>query len=102
MCRVRGFHSSVTTPRDSGGGERGSMSTIERYLTRREVVRFLTEQGYPIGKSTIDKLSMPSRGDGPPPAGYWGNRALYDPNKVLAWAKARFRNNWRANGRKAA
>ena len=61
--------------------------------------RFLTENGYPIGKSTIDKLSMPSRGDErPPPAGFWGNRALYDPNKVLAWAKARFRTNWRGSG----
>lgn len=78
--------------------ERGSMSTMERYLTRREVAHFLTENGYPIGKSTIDKLSMPSRGGGPPPAGFWGNRALYDPNKVLAWAKARFRTNWRASG----
>ena len=35
---------------------------MERYLTRREVAHFLTENGYPIGKSTIDKLSMPSRG----------------------------------------
>jgi hypothetical protein len=75
------------------------MSTINRYLTRREVAQFLTEHGYPIGKSTIDKLSMPSRGgaDGPPPAGFWGNKALYDPSKVLAWAKSRFRTNWRAS-----
>jgi hypothetical protein len=75
------------------------MSTIDRYLTRREIAQFLTERGYPIGKSTIDKLSMPSRGsaDGPPPAGFWGNKALYDPSKVLAWAKSRFRTNWRTS-----
>jgi hypothetical protein len=77
------------------------MSTIRRYLTRREIAQFLTERGYPIGKSTIDKLSMPSRGsaDGPPPAGFWGNKVLYDPSKVLAWAKSRFRTNWRASTR---
>jgi hypothetical protein len=49
------------------------MPIIERYLTRREIAEFLTENGFPIGKSTIDKLSMPSRrGDdaGPPPAGF--------------------------------
>jgi hypothetical protein len=78
------------------------MPIIERYLTRREIAEFLTENGFPIGKSTIDKLSMPSRrGDdaGPPPAGFWGNRALYDPNKALAWAKNRFRTEWRARRR---
>jgi hypothetical protein len=70
----------------------------EHYLTRREVAQFLTKHGYPIGKSTIDRLSMPSRDsdDGPPPAGSWGNKVLYDPNKVLAWAKDRFRTKWRA------
>jgi hypothetical protein len=75
------------------------MSTFERFLTRREVAQFLTQHGYPIGKSTIDKLSMPSRGsdEGPPPAGFWGNKALYDPNSVLAWAKNRLRTNWRAS-----
>jgi hypothetical protein len=75
------------------------MSTMKRYLTRPEVARFLTERGYPIGKSTIDRMSMPSRGrnDGPPAAGRWGKKALYDPNRVLAWAKARFRTNRRAS-----
>jgi hypothetical protein len=83
----------------NGARKRKHVSTTERYLTRREIAQFLTEQGYPIGKSTIDRLSMPSRGsaDGPPPAGFWGNRVLYDPNKALAWAKDRFRTNWRAS-----
>lgn len=66
-----------------------------RYLTRRQLTEFLTENGYPIALSTLDKLAMPSRGEGPPPAGFWGNRALYDPNKALAWAKNRFRKSWR-------
>ena len=56
---------------------------------------FLTEHGFPISKSTLDKLAMPTRAEGPPHVGYWGNRALYDPDKSLAWAKKRFRSNWR-------
>jgi hypothetical protein len=73
------------------------MSTqIERYVTRRQLAEFLTEQGFPISKSTLDKLAMPSRDEGPPHVGFWGNRALYDPEKALAWAKKRFRTNWRA------
>jgi hypothetical protein len=72
------------------------MFTTERYLTRRELAKFLSEHGFPITKSTLDKLAMPARGsdDGPPPAGFWGNRALYDPQKALAWARRRFRTNW--------
>jgi hypothetical protein len=66
------------------------------YLTRRELAEFLSENGYPISVSTLAKLAMPSRDEGPPHAGFWGNRALYDPEKGLAWAKKRFRTNWRA------
>jgi hypothetical protein len=72
------------------------MSTsIERYLTRRELAEFLTQRGFPISKSTLEKLAMPSRSEGPPTVGFWGNRALYDPEKALTWAKKRFRTNWR-------
>jgi hypothetical protein len=71
-----------------------AMSTqIERYLTRRELAEFLTERGFPISKSTLDKLAMPCRNEGPPQVGFWGNRALYDPEKALTWAKRRFRTN---------
>ena len=68
-----------------------------RYLTRRQLAEFLTAQGYPISKSTLDKLAMPSRGQGPPAAGFWANRALYEPGKALVWAKSRFRTNWRTS-----
>jgi hypothetical protein len=62
------------------------------FLTRAEIPEFLAERGFPIGRSTIDKLSMPSRGDnaGPKPAGVWGNRHLYRPEQVLRWARSRF------------
>jgi hypothetical protein len=69
--------------------------TYDRYLTRRELAEFLTQRGFPISYSTLLKLAMPSRGEGPPAIGFWGNRALYDPEKALAWAKKRFRSNWR-------
>jgi hypothetical protein len=69
-------------------------STAPEYLTRAELPGFLKKHGYPISRTTIDKLSMPSRGDhaGPKPAGAWGNRHLYRPNEVLRWARARFRS----------
>jgi hypothetical protein len=64
------------------------------YLTRAEIPEFLAGHGFPIGRSTLDKLSMPSRGDnaGPKPAGIWGNRHLYTPEHVLRWARGRFRS----------
>jgi hypothetical protein len=63
------------------------------FLTRAEIPEFLAQHGFPIGRSTIDKLSMPSHGNhaGPKPAGTWGNRHLYRPAQVLAWAPRRFR-----------
>jgi len=63
----------------------------ERFLTRRQLVAFLNERGYPASLSTIAKLSMPSRGEGPPSEGFWGNRVLYGPDKALRWARARLR-----------
>ena len=76
-----------------------STSVDREYMTRRQLAEFLTERGFPISKSTLDKLAMPSRGEGPPHVGFWGNRALYEPDKSLAWAKKRFRENWRAGAR---
>jgi hypothetical protein len=62
----------------------------EKLLTRRELVGFLIEHGFPISKSTLDKVAM--RGEGPEPEGAWGNRLLYTPKKTLEWARARFGN----------
>jgi hypothetical protein len=63
-------------------------------ITRQEIPAFLKRHGYPVSISTLHKLSMPSRGrnDGPPAHGQWGNRHLYRPSEVLAWAKKRFRS----------
>jgi hypothetical protein len=64
----------------------------DRYLTRRELVDFLKSHGFPISVSTIAKLSMPSRGEGPKAEGCWGGRHLYRPERALAWARARFKS----------
>jgi hypothetical protein len=53
-----------------------SMPVDREYLTRAELAEFLTARGFPISRSTLNKLSMPSRGEGPPPAGFWSNKAL--------------------------
>ena len=68
-----------------------SQGPAGKFLTRRQLAQFLTEEGYPTSLSTLAKLTMPSRGEGPPCAGMWGNRALYDPTKALRWARSRFR-----------
>jgi hypothetical protein len=65
----------------------------ERFLTRRQLVEFLNEHGYPISLSTLAKLAMPSCGEGPVPEGTWGNRLLYHPSKALRWAEGRFRSS---------
>jgi hypothetical protein len=69
--------------------------TGKRLLTRRELANFLSESGFPITLSTLHKYGMPSRAEGPPADGYWGRCMLYDPAKALAWAKKRFRTDWR-------
>ena len=60
-------------------------------LTRRQLVSLFNEHGYPIGKSTLDKLCMPAVNEGPPVAAWWGRRPLYDPNEALDWAEKRTR-----------
>jgi hypothetical protein len=76
-----------------------STSVDREYMTRAQLAEFLTARGFPISRSTLDKLSMPSRGEGPPAVGFWGNRALYAPDRGLAWAKRRFRTSWRGGDR---
>jgi len=68
----------------------------EKFLTRREVVEFLNEHGYPMTFSTLSKLCMPSRNEGLPCVGRWANRDLYAPSALLAWARSRFRSTARA------
>ncbi len=61
------------------------------FLTRTQLLEYLPQHGFPIGRSTLDKMCMPSRGEGPPVAAWWpgrgGNRPLYEPSAAMAWAK---------------
>jgi hypothetical protein len=67
-----------------------AMSSRKR-LTRKELIIYLREQGYPIGDSTFEKLCMPTVNEGPPVDAWWGRRPLYDPDEALAWAERRTR-----------
>jgi hypothetical protein len=71
-------------------------------LTRGQLVSLLHEHGYPIGKSTLDKLCMPAINEGPPVAAWWGRRPLYDADEALAWAEKRTRRPDLAASRESA
>jgi hypothetical protein len=58
-------------------------------MTREQLRLFLCENGFPIGKSTMDKLCSPAINQGPPIEGWWGKRTLHSPERGLAWAKSR-------------
>jgi hypothetical protein len=64
-----------------------------KFMTRRQLVDHLNEHGYPISLSTMNKLCMPSRGNGPPAEGIWGKNELYSPERGLRWARERFRSS---------
>jgi hypothetical protein len=63
----------------------------EPLMTRDQLRLFLVEKGFPIGFSTLEKLCMPSRDQGPPVEAYWGLRPLYRPSTGLEWARNRLR-----------
>jgi hypothetical protein len=67
------------------------MVDTKRRLTRPQLAEFLSERGYPISYSTLEKLCIPSAGKGPPDCGKWGKRPLYCPDEAIAWAEARLR-----------
>jgi hypothetical protein len=65
-----------------------------QYLTRDQAYELLVKHGFPIGKSTLDKLCAPAVNRGPPIAAMWPGgrgrnafRPLYEPAAVLAWAQ---------------
>jgi hypothetical protein len=62
----------------------------KRY-TRKELGAELRKRGFPISDSTINKLSAPSVGRGPPVDGWFGPFALYNLEDGVAWAEARLR-----------
>lgn len=60
-------------------------------MTRPQLLEFLRAHGYPISRTYFNQLCLPSVGAGPPVAGYFCERALYEPAEALAWAEARIK-----------
>lgn len=63
-------------------------ATKKMYLTRTEATAYLCELGFPITKRQLERLA--SIGDGPAYCRF-GNKALYAPATLLAWAEARLK-----------
>ncbi len=58
-------------------------------LTREQLRRQLNDRGFVISYGYFSQLCLPSRGNGPPIAKWWGSRPLYDLEAGLAWAEGR-------------
>jgi hypothetical protein len=56
--------------------------------TRAQLLALINEDGIPMSKSTLDRHCMPSNKGGPPVAGWWGRRPLYDLDEGRAWARS--------------
>ena len=58
----------------------------KRFLTRPEAASYLSERGLPVSKNTLQKFATTGSG---PEYSIFGNRALYTPENLEAWAEAR-------------
>jgi hypothetical protein len=58
----------------------------KHYLTRQESASYLSARGLLVSKNTLQKFA--TTGGGPEYA-IFGNRALYTPQNLEAWAEAR-------------
>jgi hypothetical protein len=59
---------------------------MAHHLDRREAAKYLTNRGLKCSHNTLQKLA--TTGGGPAYA-IFGNRALYTPQNLDAWAEAR-------------
>jgi hypothetical protein len=66
-------------------------TTGKRFGTRAQLATYLTDRGFPISRSKLNKLCMPSANEGPQPAYWWARRPIYDLDAALEWARARCR-----------
>jgi hypothetical protein len=55
------------------------------------LAEFLTDNGYPLSKSTISKYCSPAIDTGPPVEAYWGRLPAFSPSNALAWGRARLK-----------
>jgi hypothetical protein len=71
----------------------------KRYLTRGESADFLTEQGLPTTKNQLQKLATTGGG---PEYSIYGNKAVYTPTNLLAWAEAKLTASRKSTSERAA
>jgi len=57
-----------------------------RYLWRKDAAAFLTERGYKTATATLAKLACVGGGL---QFRYFGNKPIYDPLALLAWAESK-------------
>jgi hypothetical protein len=62
-----------------------------KHYTRKQLVEFLREAGYPVTIHALNKFCSPAVDTGPRPVAYWGRLPLYDPTDALQWAEARLK-----------
>jgi len=67
------------------------MTITPERLTRKQAAQYLRDRGFWISYRYLEKLSLPSCGQGPPIDCWWGQRALYRHGDLMAWAEARCR-----------
>jgi len=58
---------------------------MPKYLDRREAAAYLTERGYKTSHGTLQKKATTGGG---PPYRRFGNKTLYEPPDLDAWAEA--------------
>jgi hypothetical protein len=63
--------------------------TAKKLGLRDKLLAHINAAGIPLGKSTLDKLCMPSAYDGPPVEAWFGSRPIYDLDRGLEWARSR-------------
>jgi hypothetical protein len=59
---------------------------MQTYLTRRQAAEYLTKKGLPISWRTLQKLATTGGG---PRYRLFGNKAVYLPAELDAWAEAK-------------
>jgi hypothetical protein len=65
---------------------------VKKRYTRAELGAELRARGFPISISKLNKLCAPSVNQGPPVAGWWGPRPLYELDGAVAWAESLLRS----------
>jgi len=70
-------------------------------FTRRTAPEFLTREGFPTTYRQFVKACLPSAPGGAIPIDYWwADRAIYTPETLLRWARARVKTGRTPRGPK--